>query len=759
MALQTAAVDTGRSGTGVVRRDGALKAAGKARYAADFPHKNTAYAAMTRSTVARGLITAIDTSAAEAVPGVSLVLTHRSFNRGMGEETFAMKGGHMQSSFMPLSSDAIHYSGQIVALTIADTQEGAEEAAAKIKVTYAPEKASASMDNSGRDKATDDKSSITRGDADAALAAAPVKIDAHYETPSQHHNPIELYAATAVWEGDKLTVNIPSQWVTGTRAGLAKVFDIPPENVHVECPYVGGGFGSKATILPSTILVAEAARRLDRPVKLYIQRDEMFTVGSFRPATRTRIALGAERDGTLKSIIFEETGQSSEIDHVAFGGSTAISRMYDSETIRTKQSTIAADTNTPGFQRAPAEASSFFGFESAIDELAIALDMDPIELRIKNEPAVDPVKGVPWSSRSLVACYRRGAELFGWDKRQATPGMTTRSNGTLVGYGCATATYPSAMAPAAARVSLLQDGSLIVETSAHDLGTGAYTVLGQAAGTVLGIEDARIVVKLGDSTLPSGPMAGGSITTGSAGSAVHKGAMAIRERMIKGAIDKGAPFEGADPSRITFAGGQMIGPDGRGHSVADMMKALGWSENVELAIWKPASLDDTKMQAGLDGGMAFAGPVSKEYASFSFGAQFAEVHVDPMVRTIRVARMVGVFACGQIINERTARSNLAGGMIWGASFALLEETKIDGPQAKFANTNLASYHVASCADIGEVVVETVDEADAHVNLIGAKAVGEIGIVGMPAAIANAVYNATGIRVRKTPILLEDILER
>jgi xanthine dehydrogenase YagR molybdenum-binding subunit len=393
-----------------------------------------------------------------------------------------------------------------------------------------------------------------------------------------------------------------------------------------------------------------------------------------------------------------------------------------------------------------------------MDELAIKLDMDPIELRLKNEPAVDPVKGVPWSSRSLVQCYKRGAELFGWERRNKTPGMTKTPDGILIGYGCATATYPSAMAPAAARVSLLQDGSLVVETAAHDLGTGAYTVLGQAAGNVLGVEDSRIVVKLGDSTLPSGPVAGGSITTGSVGSAVHKGALAIRVRMIAGAIDKGAPFEGADPGTIRFAGGQMIGPDGRGHSIADMMKALGWTENVELAIWKPSSMDEKKLQPALDGAMAFAGPVS-EYASFSFGAQFAEVRVDPMLRTIRIARMVGVFACGQIINERTARSNLAGGMVWGAGFALLEETRVDGPQAKFANTNLASYHVASCADIGEVVVETIDETDAHVNLIGAKAVGEIGIVGMPAAIANAVYNATGIRVRKTPILMEDLLEK
>ncbi len=754
-----AAVDTGKSGTGVVRRDAALKAAGTARYAADFAHKNTAYAAITRSTVARGLITSIDTSTAEAVPGVSLVLTHRSFNRGLGEETFIMKGGHMQSSFMPLSSDAIHYSGQIIGLSIAETQEAAEEAANSVKVAYAPEPATASMD-AGRDPAVNDSSAIIKGDADAAFAASPFKVDHRYETPAQHHNPIELYAATAAWDGDHLIVNAPSQWINGTQVGLAKIFDIPKENVHIECPYVGGGFGSKATILPHIVLVVEAARRLDRPVKLVVQRDEMFTVGSFRPATRARIALGAEKDGTLNSIIFEEAGQSSEIDHVAFAGSAAISRMYDTRTIRTKQSTVKTDTNTPGFQRAPGEASSFFGFESAVDELAVALDMDPIELRLKNEPAVDPVKNVPWSSRSLVQCYRRGAELFGWDKRQKTPGMTKAADGTLIGYGCATATYPSAMAPASARVSLMRDGSLLVESGAHDLGTGAYTVLGQVAGTVLGVEDERITVKLGDTTLPSGPIAGGSITTGSAGSAIHKAALAIKERMITGVTQDGLPFAGVDPRAIKLAGGRISGPDGRGHTIAEMMDRLDWSENVELAEWKPSSIDDAKLRAGLDQGAAvFAGPVTKEHASFSFGAQFAEVHIDPMLRTIRVARMVGVFACGQIINERTTRSNLAGGMIWGASFALLEETKVDGPQAKFANTNLASYHIASCADIGEVVTETIDETDEHVNLIGAKAVGEIGIVGMPAAIANAVYNATGIRVRKTPILMEDLLEK
>ena len=744
-------------GSPIVRRDASVKASGAALYAADVRHADVAYAALVQSAVAKGRVSAIDTSAAEAVPGVRLVLTHRSFNQDMGKETFIMKGGHMQTSFMPLSSDAVHYAGQIVGIVVADTVEAAEEASRKVRVTYAAEPAFAAMDDAGRTTETDDESAIVKGDADAALAAAPVKVDQVYGTPAQHHNPIELYATTAAWSGDQLLVNVPSQWVMGTRIGLASIFGIPPEDVHVESPYVGGGFGSKATILPFTVLIAAAAKRLGRPVKLVVPRDAMFTVGSFRPATRARVALGAERDGTIQSIIFEEAGQSSEIDHIAFAGSTAIARMYDTATMRTQQSTVATDVNTPGFMRAPGEACSFFGFESAVDELAVALDMDPIELRIKNEPAVDPVKGVPWSSRSLVQCFRRGAELFGWDKRDKVPGTRRTPDGLLIGYGCATATYPSAMAPAAARVTLAADGHVQVATAAHDIGQGAYTVLGQVAAGILGVTDERVRVSLGDSTLPSGPMAGGSITTGSAGSAVHLAALLVRKRLMERATAPDAPFAGVDPERITLAGDHMVGPDGQGRAIAEVLTQLGGIAIEELAEWKPESMDLKKMQAGLAGGMAFNGPVTETYSSYSFGAQFAEVHIDPMLRTIRIARMAGVFACGKIVNPRTARSNLAGGMIWGASFALLEESRVDRPRAKFANTDLAGYHISTSADIGEVIVETIDEEDTLVNAIGAKAVGEVGIVGMPAAIAKAVYNATGVRVRKTPILVEDLL--
>ncbi|MGI4976896.1 MAG: xanthine dehydrogenase family protein molybdopterin-binding subunit, partial [Janthinobacterium lividum] len=396
-------------------------------------------------------------------------------------------------------------------------------------------------------------------------------------------------------------------------------------------------------------------------------------------------------------------------------------------------------------------------FESAVDELAVALGMDPIELRLRNEPAVDPVTKLPWSSRSLVECYRRGAARFGWEKRTPGVGSMTTADGVLVGYGCATATYPSAMAPSAAQVVLAADGTLRVRCSAHDVGTGAYTVLGQVAADVLGVADERVRVELGDSTLPSGPVSGGSITTGSAGSAVHMAAVALRAKILAVAVGEGGPFAGRDVAGLQLAGGHVVGADGAAHTLDEVLKASPAGSIEASAEWKPDTMEAAKMQYGLLGGMAFDGPVTKTHATYSFGAQFAEVHVDPLLRTIRVARMVGAFACGKIINPRTARSNLAGGMVWGASFALLEETRVDRKRARFANQDLAGYHISTSADIGEVVVEMVDEEDRVVNAIGAKAVGEVGIVGMPAAIANAVFHATGVRVRHTPIVVEDLL--
>ena len=740
----------GSIGSPVIRRDAYAKVAGSAQYAADFAHAGTAYAALTTSSVARGRITRLDTSAAEAVPGVQMVLTHRDLNETLGDETFAMKGGHMQSSFLPLTSDEIHYEGQIVALVIADTQEAAEEAARKVTLDYETAPAYASIDDEGAEPEPMDAKDIDVGDAEAAFAAAPVSVDMTYDTPMQHHNQIELYATTAAWQDGKLYINIPSQWVIGQQVGLATIFGIPPEDVRVQNPYIGGGFGGKASILPHTVLVAMAARRLGRPVKLVVPRETGFTVTSFRPATRSRVRLAAERDGTLVAVMHDQMGQSSKIDHVAFAVTEVTGRMYQSPNIRVRESTTATDVNTPGFQRAPAEAPGFFGFEMAVDELAYKLGMDPIALRLKNEPARDPVKGAKWSSRSLVQCFERGAEVFGWSRRTPEPGSMTAPDGTLVGWGCAAACYPAAMAPSAARVRLSADGTCTVSCAAHDVGTGAYTVLGQVAADVLGVPNEMVRVELGDSNLPSGPVSGGSITTGSAGSAIQKAAFMVRDAVLQAVA-------GGDASGWSLAGGHVIAPNGTGMTLMQAMKEHTSGVVEETAVWKPDTVSDDAARKGLAGGMAFSAASGDEYCSFSYGAQFAEVRVDPLTRKMRVSRMVGAFACGRIINPRTARSNLIGGMIWGASFALMEQTTVDRPRARMANTDLAGYHFATNADVGDVVCELVDEHDPVVNPLGAKGVGEIGIVGMNAAIGNAVFHATGIRVRRTPILIEDLL--
>ncbi len=734
------------------------KAAGTALYAADFAHAGVAHAALTLSAVAKGRITSIDTSEAEAVPGVQLVLTHRSFNQDMGEETFIMKGGHMQSSFMPLSSDAVHYAGQIIGIVVADTVEAAEEASRKIRVAYAPEHASAAMDDPGRTTETDDSATIAKGDADAAFAAAPVKIDQIYATPAQHHNPIELYATTAAW-----------QTATAARQRAEPVGHGHAHGPRLDLRHPAGGRACREPLCRRRLRQQgdhPAVHRADR-----LGRQAARAAGQAGGAARRDVHGGlvpprhagarrARRGARRHADVAHLRGGGAEFGDRPrrLHGRRAIARMYDSERCAPGSRRSRPTSTRPASMRAPAEACSFFGFESAVDELAEALDMDPIALRLKNEPKVDPVKGVPWSSRSLVQCFKRGAELFGWDKRQKVPGMTRTPDGLLIGYGCATATYPSAMAPAAARVTLSADGMVQVSTAAHDIGTGAYTVLGQVAGGILGVTDDHDRASR-SATAPCRP---GRWPAGRSPRGLRDRRSTSPPCWCASACSRvrpppARPSPGSIPSASRLPVTTSSARTAAATRSPRCSPTLAAARIEEMAEWKPESMDLKKMQAGLAGGMAFNGPVTDTHTSFSFGAQFAEVHIDPMVRTIQLARMVGVFACGKIVNPRTAQSNLAGGMIWGASFALLEESRVDRPRAKFANTDLAGYHISSHADIGEVVVETIDEEDKLVNAIGAKAVGEVGIVGMPAAIANAVYNATGIRVRKTPILVEDLL--
>lgn len=738
------------------RKDGIAKVTGAARYAADFAEAGMAHAQLVPSTVAKGRIAELDTSAAEAAPGVHLVLTHRNMDR-LEPLKFMFAGGQAQSSFMPLMSDEIRYAGQAIALVVAETQEAAEDAAHRIEVAYRAEPAAASIHDAGAGEPADATEAIEIGDAEAAFAAAEVKVEASYTTPAQHHNPIELYATTASWHGGKLTVYLPSQWVRGTQIALAKAFGLPPEDVQVISPYVGGAFGSKATVMPHTLLAAVAARRLGRVIKLVVSREDMYAAGSFRPATIQRIALAASRDGRLQALIHEQNGQTSRMDQVCLPGTEMTARMYAAPNIRTRERTIATDVNTPGFMRAPFETPTFFALESAMDELAEALGMDPVELRIRNEPEKDPTNDLPWSSRSLVQCYRQGAERFGWSRRTPEPG-SMRDGDILIGWGCATSTYPTQLFPASARLRLSANGSAWVGCAAHDIGTGTYTIAAQVVAERFDIPMEQVTVELGDSRLPTGPIAGGSVTAGSIGGALANACDAARDRLLQAAGAEGGPFAGVPANELRLEGGEIVGPNGAREPLASILNAMPSGVLEVDGEWAPAGATAKQAELARQGGAPIAGPSYPEFSAAAFGAQFVEVRINPRTRTIRVPRMVGVFAAGRILNAKTAHSQLMGGMVWGLSNALLEETEIDRKRARFVNSNIAEYHVAVNADVVSLQVEMLDEKDELVNPLGAKGIGELGIVGTSAAVANAVRHATGVRVRKTPILIEDVLE-
>jgi xanthine dehydrogenase YagR molybdenum-binding subunit len=561
------------------------------------------------------------------------------------------------------------------------------------------------------------------------LKAAAVAVDETYETPAQHHNPMELFSTTCVWHGNKLTIYAPSQFVNGLRSGVAKQLRIKYRDIRVLSKFVGGGFGSKGSITARTALVALAARRLDRPVKLVATREQGFTIGSYRAETRHRIRLGAGRDGKLKALIHEGWELTSRPDAYFNGGTETTCQMYATPRVQSKVSVVHADRNTPGYMRAPSEFPYVYALETAIDELAVKLRMDPVELRRVNDTMSNPISGAPYTSRSLMQCFDAASAAFGWQRRDPTPGAM-RDGEWLKGWGCAAAIYPTLMAPTAARVTFTRAGEVLVEIAAHELGTGAMTVIAQTAAERLGIGLEHVRVELGDSVLPPGPMAASSATTASVCSVVLKACDAIRRRLRRTGTTGGlaAKFDRLRVERIAH-----------------------------YAEWIPHGLGRRTLRDLHRGGVTFEGGVTKDRLMFAFGAEFVELHIHALTREIRLPRMVGAFAAGRIVNERTARSQLLGGMIWGASAALHEQSVIDRKRARYVNDNLADYLVPVNADIGTVEVILVPEHDPAVNPAGVKGIGELANVGTAAAISNAVYHATGKRIRTLPIRIEHLL--
>lgn len=713
-------------GTPTSRIEARVKVTGQARYGSDFDGGGkTAHAYLVTSAIARGRISAIDERAARSVPGVIEILTWRNVGALVKPgKTFSDKG-YMGSTIAPLASDAVHYDGQIVAVVVADSFESAREGASRMRIDYAEEPPSATFDSPGsftglahpkpESEAGSDNPKV--GDAIAAFAAAPVKIDQRYVTPTQHHNPIELFTTACAWAGDKLTVWESSQNVYGYQFGLAEQLGIPPSDIHIVSPYIGGAFGSRGSLTQRTALVAHAAKIVGRPVRLETTREQGFTIATYRAETRHRIRLAATRDGKLQALIHEGWEVSSRPDDYKVAGTDASTRLYACPNIDSNVEIVHADRNTPGFMRSPPEVPYLFALESAMDELAVALDMDPVDLRRINDTMNEPIKGLPYTSRSLVKCLDVAAEAFGWSKRRPLP-RSMRDGDWQIGWGCASTMYPTQVAPAAARVRMSPAGSVTVQTASHEIGNGITTAVALTAVQELSVPLEMVHVELGDTDLPPAPVAGGSNSTASVCNAVAKACRELKAKRAAGAT-----------------------------GIVEV-----YAENVPYGVSAEGAQGLYKGKPSLAGGAKL-----KDRIQFAFGAQFVEVRVHAQTREVRVPRLVGAYAAGRIVNPKTAKSQLMGGQIWGMSAALLEATEIDRRAARYTNADLAEYLIPVNADVTDVETILVPEDDRLVNDLGIKGLGELGNVGLNAAVANAVYHATGTRIRDLPIRIEKLL--
>jgi xanthine dehydrogenase YagR molybdenum-binding subunit len=719
-------------GQSIDRQDGRRKVLGLAKYAAEASAPEMAYAVLVQSTIAAGTIAGFDIGTARGMPGVLDIMTTDN------AEKLHLDGGPKQVVRSPLlQSNDVLYNGQHVAVVTADTLRQAQAAAARVVVRYKPAEAVIQMESAlnqahppkqfdnGRSEAD-----TKVGDPDSAMSTAAVKVEATYVTPVEHHNPMEPHATIAVWDGDRLTVRTATQGISGAQDTLAALFGLPKENVTVICPFVGGGFGCKGSTWPPATLTAMAARRVNRPVKLELTRRQMYTSNGFRARTIQKFRLGADADGKLMAVSCDGLAQTSQPQIGEFAEAVGLSArmMYACPNIATTHRLINVNQGLPTFMRAPGEASGNFGLESAMDELAAALNIDPIELRLRNYTDKDPTTGKPFASKGLRECYQRGAEAFGWGRRTPVPG-SMRDGNVLIGLGMATTSYPTNRMPASALVRYQPDGSVLVMSGTQDIGTGTYTTMAQIAADELGLPIERVQAQLGDSRMPPAPVSGGSMTSASVLPAVRDAAAQVRDRIFA--------LTGWNAGDLRLENGVVRRRSGQ-VNVTDLIARAGGRPIEATAQAKPA--DD-----------------AKNYARHAFGAQFAEVRIDPDLRTIKVSRWVGAFDCGRLINAKTGRSQLIGGIVFGIGMALMEETRIDPELGRIVNANIADYLVPVNADIPDIETIVVEAPDTVTTPLGIKGIGELPTVGVAAAIANAVYHATGTRVRELPVRLDKLL--
>jgi xanthine dehydrogenase YagR molybdenum-binding subunit len=736
-------------GKPINRVDGRLKVTGAAQYAAEFNPPGVLHGYALTSRISNGRIAEIDTTGAEAAPGVKAVLTHRNAPKLKEPKPAQQSGGGIRNeNRLPLSDDKIHYGGQYVAMVVAETPEQARHAASLIKITY--EQSTPSLQRRPDDKGNKPKENhgdpvqLKKGDVEKALGdRTHVLVERVYHTPQETHSPMEPSATVAEWvAADQLTVHDATQYVKGVQDLLSKAFSLKRENVRVLSPFVGGAFGCKGAVWPHVFLTAMAARAAGAPVKFATSRQDMFSGTGHRTPTMQAIALAATRDGKLQAIRHRvETLTSPVGDYVESCGARSTGVLYDCPSIVVEETLFTVNVATPTFMRAPGECPGTYALECAMDELAAELKMDPLQLRVINHSDTHPVTGKPYSAKHLKDAYELGAEKFGWAQRSAEPG-SMKKDGLLIGWGVATATYPAYKMAADAHIRLNADGSVHVQCAAHDIGTGAYTVLTQIAAEAVGVPVEKVTFELGNSDLPFGPVAGGSNTTATVGSAVYDAARALHLNLAKVATaDSQSPLHGFKPSKVTLTI--------EGHLTAEEDPS---KHDTFTAILQRAGKDF------IEGDGSFKPSLLKPKLAFqSFGAQFCEVQVDPAYPRVQVTRFVSVMNCGRVMNAKTARSQVLGGVVMGIGMALHEETVLDPSTGVPATRNLADYHVPVNADVPDIEVHFVGEPDLEFNPMGARGMGEIGITGTAAAVANAVYHATGKRVRDLPITLDKLI--
>jgi xanthine dehydrogenase YagR molybdenum-binding subunit len=734
-------------GSAVSRKDGHLKVTGQARYAADHPMHNVAHAVAICSTVAGGRVTGIDSSAAERAPGFLAILHHgnaQKLFRPVNNFMTASKAGEIRVVF---EDDQVHYCGQYIALVVAETIQQAQHAASLVKVSYQTAKPvieTKQAMNTAYDPSEffGEKLKAQRGEPAAKLQAAPVTHEAEYFTPTEHHNPMEPCASIAAWQDDKVTLWETTQWVAGARNTISETLGIAAEKVHIISPFIGGGFGCKGFVWPHSVLSAIAAKKVGRPVKLNLTRKQMFSACGHRSETWQKVRLGATKEGRLTAIEHETMVQTSTVDEFVEACGNTTRFLYSCPNVGITHHAVRVNIATPTPMRAPGENPGLFAMESAMDELACKLNMDPVQLRMINHSDKNEHTNQPWSSKYLKECYELAGAKFGWTKRDPAP-RSMRDGKYLVGWGMATATYPGMRSPGAAKVRILQDGLVQVISATQDMGGGTYTTMAQVVADVTGLPVDRIRPALGDSHLPPAPVSGGSMTTASVLPAVKQAAYEAMKKLVQAAIaDEKSPLHAKKEDEVVAAGGRVYVKGSKPESGITY-------EQVLSAANLAAAEGESFMEPGKE---------RETYAFQSWGAQFVEVKIDPEIAKVTVSRVVSAFDIGRVINRKTAESQAYSGIIMGVGMALMEHTVYDHRDGGIITSNLADYAMPVNADIHSIDVHFIDKPDPHIDpLIGARGVGEITVTGVAPAIANAIFHATGKRIRELPITPDKLM--